>query len=87
MLCDVVTSFYYHKWGNNDSSYVLLKDSHVVYVYLHLGRVVKFFMPPRNHWVSDNDVVYGLPKDILQGINEVIASLEVDDWHVKYVVI
>jgi hypothetical protein len=49
MLCDVVTSFYYHKWGNNDSSYVLLKDSHVVYVYLHLGRVVKFFMPPRNH--------------------------------------
>ncbi len=84
---DVVTCFYYHKWGNNDSSYVLLKDSHVVYVYSHLVRVVKFLMPPRNHWVSGNDIVYGLPKDILQGINEVIASLEVDDWHVKYDVI
>jgi len=39
---DVVTCFYYHKWGNNDSSYVLLKYSHVVYVYSHLVRVVKF---------------------------------------------
>lgn len=65
---------------------MLLKYSHVVYVNSHLVRVVKFLMPPRNHWVSGSDVVYELPKDILQGINEVITSLEVDDWHVKYVV-
>lgn len=76
---DVVTCLYYHKWGYIDSSYVLLKDSHVVYVYSHLVRVMELLMPHRNHWVSGNDVVYELPKDILQGINEVIASLEVDD--------
>jgi hypothetical protein len=29
-------------------------------------------MPPRNHRVPKNDYVYELPKDILQGINEVI---------------
>jgi hypothetical protein len=76
---DVVASIYYHKWENNDSSYVLLKDSHVVYVYSHLVGVGKFLMPPKNHRVNGNDVVYELLEDILQGINEVIVSLEVDD--------
>ncbi len=46
---DVVVGFYYHKWGNNHSSYVFLKDSHIVYVYSHLMRAVKFLMPPKNH--------------------------------------
>jgi hypothetical protein len=36
-------------------------------------------MPPRNHKVSKNDFVYEFPKDILQGINEVIFFLEVDE--------
>jgi hypothetical protein len=36
-------------------------------------------MPLRNHRINGNDVVYELLEDILQGINEVIASLEVDD--------
>ncbi len=76
---DVVAGFYYQKWGNSDSSYVLSKYSHVVYAYSHLVRAVKFLMPPRNHRINGNDVVYELPEDILQGINEVIASLEVDD--------
>jgi hypothetical protein len=29
--------------------------------------------------VNGNDVVYELPKDVLQNINEVVAFLEVDD--------
>jgi hypothetical protein len=36
-------------------------------------------MPPRNHRVSRNDFVYELPKYILQGINEVIVVLEMDE--------
>jgi hypothetical protein len=78
--CDnVITSFYYKKWGSVVSSYVLLKDSRVAYVYSHLVHVGKFLMPPNSHQDSGNDVVYELPNDILQGIHEVIASLEVDD--------
>jgi hypothetical protein len=76
---DVITCFYYQKWGSVDSSYVLSKDSHVVYVYSHLVHVMKFLMPPSSHQDSRNDVVYELPNDILQDIHEVIASLEVDD--------
>lgn len=30
---DVVVGKYYQKWGSSDSSYVLLKDSHIVYMY------------------------------------------------------
>ncbi len=32
---EVVAGKYYQKWGDSDSSYVLLKDSHVVYMYAH----------------------------------------------------
>jgi hypothetical protein len=67
---DVVGGLYYQKCGNNDNSYVLLKDSHKVYVYYHLIRVVKFLMPPKNHRMTGNDIVmtflvrecYGSPK-------------------------
>jgi hypothetical protein len=48
-------------------------------MYSHLVRVVKFLMPPKNHRVNGNDVVYELPEDVVQSINEVVASLEVDD--------
>jgi hypothetical protein len=37
---DVVARLYYQKWGSSDSSYVLLKDSQIMYVYLHLVKVV-----------------------------------------------
>ncbi len=80
---DVVAWLYYQKWGSSDPSYVLLKDSHVTYVYSHLVRVVKFLMPPKNHYVNGNDVVYELSKDVVQSINEVITSLEVDDQNDK----
>lgn len=32
---EVVVRKYYQKWGDSDSSYILLKDSHVVYMYVH----------------------------------------------------
>lgn len=57
----------------------MLKYSHVVYVYSHLVKAVKFMMPPNNHHVNGNDVMYELSKNVLQNINEVITSLEVDD--------
>ncbi len=76
---DVVGGLYYHKWGNNDKTYVLLTDSHKIYVYFHLVRVVKFLMPPRNHQVIGNDVICELPEEILQSINDVITSLNVED--------
>ncbi len=59
--------------------YVLLKDSHLVYVYSHLVKVIKFLMPLKIHKVTRKDYVYDLLGDILQGINEVITSLEVDE--------
>ncbi len=77
---DVVIGLYYQKWGNNESSYVLLKYSHLVYVYSHLVRVIKFLMPLNNHRMTGNDFMYELPGDILQGINEVIVVLEVDEY-------
>jgi hypothetical protein len=76
---DVVGGLYYHKWGNNDKTYVLLTNSHKIYVYLHLVRVVKFLMPPRNHRVIGNDVICKLPEEILQSINDVITSSNVED--------
>jgi hypothetical protein len=70
---DVVTRLYYQNWGNNKSSYVLLKYSHLVYVCSHLVKAIKFLMPLRNHKVSRNDFLYELLKDILRGINEIIV--------------
>ncbi len=46
---DVAAGKYYQKWGNSYSSYVLLKDSHIVYMHAHLVRAVKFLMPPKDH--------------------------------------
>jgi hypothetical protein len=37
-------------------------------------------MPPKNHRVNGNDVMYELLKNVLQNINEVIIFLEVDDY-------
>jgi hypothetical protein len=70
---------YHYKWGNSDNSYVLLLNSHKIYVYFHLIKVVKFFMPPRNHQVIGDDAIYELPKEILQSKNDVITSLDVEN--------
>jgi hypothetical protein len=62
---DFVGGLYYQKWENSDNSYVFLKDSHKVYVYSHLVRVVKFMIPPRNHKVIGNDAIYELLEETL----------------------
>jgi hypothetical protein len=46
------------------TSYVLLKDSHIVYTSTKLAMIVKFLMPPKNHCVSGNNVVYELPNGV-----------------------
>jgi hypothetical protein len=51
----IMSSLYYQMWGHNESSYVLLKDSHVVYLHVHLVQDVKFLMPPKDHMVSGNE--------------------------------
>ncbi len=56
----MVVGFYYKKWGTCHTSYVLLNDSHIVYTSTKLVTVVKFLMPPKNHCVSGNNVVYEL---------------------------
>jgi hypothetical protein len=76
---DVVGGIYYQRWANNDTSYVLLKDSHKVYLYSHLVKAIKFLMPPKNYQVNGNDPIYELLGEILRNINEVITSLEFED--------
>ncbi len=73
-----MVDLYYQRWGHSESSYVLLKDSHVIYLHVHLVQVVKFLMPPKDHRVNGNDGEYELTWDILLGIKSVIASLEDD---------
>jgi len=69
----VVASLYYQRWGNNESSYVLLKDLHMVYMHAHLVWAMKVLMPPKDHMVSSNDGVYELTIDIIGGIRSVLA--------------
>ena len=42
-------------------------------------RTVKFVMPPKDHRVQENDMVYKLPGDARAGIMSVIATLEADE--------
>jgi len=61
--------------GEFDSTYVLLKDSRVVYLYSHLVKVVKLLMPPKNHCVFGNDSLYELLSDAVTRIRSVIVAL------------
>ncbi len=76
---DVVAGLYYQRWGIGERNYVLLKDSHVVYMLSNMVCVVKFLMPPKEHRVSGNDVVYEMNKDTLNGIQFVIVVLDDDE--------
>jgi len=76
---DVVGNIYYQWWGNNDTFYVLLKDSHRAYLYSHLVKAVRFLMPPKNHGVSGNDLIYELLGKILQNINEAFFFWYLED--------
>jgi hypothetical protein len=65
--------------GDSDSSFVLFKDSHDVYMYSHFIRAIKFLMPPKNHHVFGNDAVYELPLDAIPCIRETITLFGLDD--------
>ncbi len=72
---EVVVGKYYKKWGNSYSTYVLLRDSHVVYLYSHLVMAMKFLMPPKNHRAFGNDSLYELPNDATTRIQSIITAL------------
>jgi hypothetical protein len=74
----VVASLYYQKWGTNEHSYVLLKDSHLAYLHSHLVCAFKFLMSPKDYRVSGNSLVYEFNDDTLIGIQSVIVTLEED---------
>jgi hypothetical protein len=57
----VVANKYYQKWGNYGGTYVLLKDSRVVFMYSHLVRTTKFLMILKDYRVQGNDFVYEHP--------------------------
>ncbi len=73
---EVLVRKYYKKWGNSYSSYVLLKDSNVLYMYSHLVRVVKFLMPLKDYRVSSNDSLFELLSDAVARISSVIDALD-----------
>ncbi len=73
---EVVAGFYYQKYHEN---YVLLKNSHIVYMHAHLVRCVKFLMLPKSHRVSGNDCTYELPNSELVKVMSTIATLDVDE--------
>ncbi len=63
------------KWGNSNSTYVLLKDFHVVYLGSHWVRAMNFLMPAKSHCVFCNDSLYELPSDAVTRIRFVITTL------------
>jgi hypothetical protein len=65
---EIVVGKYYQKWGKSNSTYVLLKDSNVVYLYSHLMKVVNLLMPPKYYCVFGNDALFELPNDAIIGI-------------------
>jgi hypothetical protein len=73
---EVVAGVYYQKYHDN---YVLLKNSHTVYMHVHLVRSVKFLMLPKNHRVAGNDCTYELSSGELEKIRATIATLELDE--------
>jgi len=72
---EVVVGMYYQKYHDN---YILLKNSHVVYMHAHLVRSMKFLMLPKNHYVSWNDCKYELPASNFEKIMTSISTLDVD---------
>ena len=76
---EVVAGKYYQKWGTAENLYVLLRNSHTVYMHAYFVRAVKFVMPPKDRRVQGNDMVYELLADARAGIISLIATLEADE--------
>lgn len=67
---------YYHKWGQLESTYVLLKDFQTTYIHVCHVRAIKFLMAPTNHRVQGNDLMYKLFKHVEDGIKQSIVAIE-----------
>jgi hypothetical protein len=70
----VIIGKYYQKWGTSYSTYVLLKDSHVVFLYSHLVQERRFLMIPKDYCVQGNDLVYEFPNDATIGLKSTLAT-------------
>jgi len=60
---EMVTSLYYKKWGTSEHIYVLLKDSHLVFMHSYFVCGMRLLLPPKHYQVvNGNDRVYELMK-------------------------
>jgi len=64
----VVVGTYYQKWGTREKMYVLLHQSHTIYLHISHVWAIKFCMLLINHRVSGNEPIYTLQKYALVGI-------------------
>lgn len=62
------------------SSYVLLKNFNVVYLYSHLVMTVKLLMAPKDYYIFGNDSLFELPYEIATRIQSTIVMLDDDDY-------
>lgn len=63
---DVVCGLYYQKKGKD--SYVLLNDSYLLNCHFHLIEATKFLTSPKDHQVSENDLVHKLLEGDIFGV-------------------
>jgi hypothetical protein len=76
---EALAGIYYQRWENAESSYMLLKSSHTVFVHARYVRAVKFAMLPKDYRVQGNDLVYELPAHASARIKERIVAVDVED--------
>lgn len=72
----MVTSLYYKKWGTNEHTYVLLKDSHLVFMHSYFVCGMRLLLPPKIYQVvngNDYELMY-----TSFAINFFLASLDND---------
>jgi hypothetical protein len=67
---------YYQRWGNFESSYVLLQKSQTTHIHVCNVRAIKFPMFPMDHNVLGNDLVYKLLGDAKDGIRQAITTID-----------
>jgi hypothetical protein len=72
----VVARKRYKKARNSNSTYVLLKNFHVVFLYSHLVQATIFLMVPKDYHVQGNDLVYELSHFANADIMSTLATLE-----------
>ena len=48
---EALASTYYQRWGWGESSYVLLKNSHIVFIHAKYVRTIKFALLPKDYRV------------------------------------